>query len=59
MAKLGTQAVKYQCQALVASDPENKTPLMQHYQGLTKYNDKLKLALQLKLDKTGIFMTVT
>ena len=27
------QAVKYQLNALVASDPENNTPLIQHYEG--------------------------
>ena len=29
---------------------------MNHYEGITRNNDKLKFALQLKLDKTGNIM---
>ena len=57
LGNLGSQAVKYQLNALAAIDPERTTPLMKHYEGLTKYSDKLKFALQLSLDRTGSFMT--
>ena len=53
LGKLGSHAVKYQLNALVAIDPEKNTPLMQHYEGLTKHSDNIKFALQLQLDKTG------
>ena len=43
----------------MASDPDQNTPLTKRYEGLTKYNGKLKFALQLKLDMTGNFMTAT
>ena len=45
MGKLGSQAVKNQVNALVASDPEHNTPLMKRYDGLTKTSDNLKFAL--------------
>ena len=32
---------------------------MQHTEGLTKYTDNVKFALQLKLDRTGSFMTAS
>ena len=51
MGKLGSPVVKYQLKALVASDPEKNTPLMKHYEGLAKHSDKLRFALQLKLDR--------
>ena len=59
MGKLGSQTEKYQMKALVASGPEKTIPLMQHYEGFTRYTDKLKFALQLKLDTTGNFMTAS
>ena len=59
MGKLGSQTVKYQTQALVASDPENNPPLLKHYAGLTKYSDKLKFALQRKIGRTDNFMTAS
>ena len=43
----------------MASDTEKNAPLMKRYEGLTKHSDKLKFALQLKLDKTGNFMTAS
>ena len=52
LGKAGSLVAKYMLNALVASDPEKYTPLMQHDQGLTKYSDKLKFALQLNL--TGL-----
>ena len=57
MGKLGSQVVKHQLKALVASDPENNTPLMKHCEGLTKHSDKLRFALPLKLDRAGNFIT--
>ena len=35
------------------------TPFMKHYEGLSKHSDKLKFALQLKLDRISSFMTAS
>ena len=59
IGKLGSQVVKYQLKALVASDPEQNNSRLQHYEGLRNNADKLNFALHVKLDKTGNFMTDT
>ena len=59
MRQFGAQIVKDHLKALVASDPEKNTHLLNHYEGLTKYYDKLKFALQLKFDRDGSFMTAS
>ena len=57
MSNLCSQAVKYHLNALMARAPEKNTYRLKHNEGLTKYSDKLKSALQLQMDKIGNFMT--
>ena len=59
MGQLGAQCVKDHLKMLVATSPEKNKQLLDHYEGLRKYSDKLNFALQLKLDRTGSFMTAT
>ncbi|MFM7987871.1 MAG: hypothetical protein ACKPKO_52020, partial [Candidatus Fonsibacter sp.] len=44
---------------MVASDPEHNTTFTKHYERLTRNVDKLKFALQLKLDRSGSVMAAT
>jgi hypothetical protein len=59
MGQQGAQIVKEHSKALMASDPNNNKHLFEHYEGPSKYSDKLNFALQLRPDRFVIFMTAT
>ena len=59
MGQLCAQAAQDHLQALVAADPKKHNHLLWHYDWLREYSYKLDFALQLKLYRSGSFMTAS